>query len=310
MHKTDADPVILQRILRAVCTIGFLKQTAAKEWEPTPLSHAANVPALRDWLKAHFDQRVVISGQFPEWLKNRGYKSTGSADDCVLSEVLGENAWKFYEHHPDFSAVFDSAMTIQESFPKSMLPRYPFAEDVGELRTGSDAVTLVDIGGGFGQSIRAIRAQYPAVKGRFILQDLPRTISQIDAVQAKEEGILEPMAHDFFTPQPVKGAKYYHLRRVLHDWNDESNIKILEATRVAMKDTSDYSRLLLHETVLPDVGCDYAEAMVDLIMMQTCYGMERTETQWRELLGKAGFQIVKSWKADTGNIVVIEAAIA
>ena len=38
------------------------------------------------------------------------------------------------------------------------------------------------------------------------------------------------MAHYFFTPQPVKGAKYYHLRRVLHDRNDGP----IEATRAAM----------------------------------------------------------------------------
>ena len=68
---------------------------------------------------------------------------------------------------------------------------------------------------------------------RFILQDLPKIISQIDDAQAKKDG-FEPMAHYLFTPQPVKGAKYYHLRRVLHDWNDGPSIKILEATRAAM----------------------------------------------------------------------------
>ena len=101
------------------------------------------------------------------------------------------------------------------------------------------------------------------------------------------------MEHDFFTPQPIKGAKYYHLRRVLHDWNDRPNIKILEATRAAMIDTSDYSRLLIKEFVLPDVGAGFSESMVDLIMMQVCDGMERTESQWHELLGKTGFKIVK-----------------
>jgi hypothetical protein len=227
----------------------------------------------------------------------------------VWTEVVGEPIWAWFDNHPEDSAIFDSAMSIQESFPKGMQPPYPFSEDIGELRTESDAVTLVDIGGGAGHAIKKIRAEYPSAIGRFILQDLPKTINKIDAAQAKSEG-FEPMVYDFFTPQPIKGAKYYHLRRVLHDWNDEPSIKILEATRAAMTDTPNYSRLLIRESILPDVGCGFAEAMVDLMMMQTCDGMERTESQWYELLGKTGFKVVKIWRADEGNAAVIEAVVA
>jgi demethylsterigmatocystin 6-O-methyltransferase len=309
VQKTDADPVILQRILRAVCSIGYVKQTAATLWESTPLTPVLNVPSIRDFLIAHFDERMVIAGRFPEWLKKRGYKNTGSIDDCVLKEVTGEQCWDFYENHPEASAIFDSAMSIQESFPKETLPPYPFLGDVGDLGTDADAVTLIDIGGGFGQALKKLRAEYPSVKGRFVLQDLPKTISRIDVAQAKKDG-FEPTAHDFFTPQPIKGAKYYHLRRVLHDWNDGPSIKILEATREAMRDTPNYSRLLIHESCLPDVGCGFIEAMVDLMMMQTCDGMERTESQWHKLLGKTGFKIVKIWRADVGPSAVIEAVVA
>jgi hypothetical protein len=306
---TNADPVILQRILRAVCAVGWLKQTAITEWEPTPITLALNFPALRDWVIAHFDERVVVCGKFPEWLKKRGYKTTGAADDNVFTETLGGPIWEWYEKRPQENAIFDSAMSIQENFPKETRPPYPFSEDIGELRTDPDAVTLVDIGGGFGQAIKALHADYPGLEGRFVLQDLPKTINQIDVTEAKNDG-FEPMVHDFFTPQVIKGAKFYHLRRVLHDWNDGPSIKILKATREAMKDTPDYSRLLIHEWILPDVGCGFNEAVVDLIMMQVCDGMERTESQWHELLRKTGFKIEKIWRADVGTIGVIEAVLA
>jgi demethylsterigmatocystin 6-O-methyltransferase len=301
--------VILQRILRALSSIGYVRQTGAAQWDPTPLTPVLKVPTIRDWMIAHFDERLVIAGRLPAWLKKRGYKNTGSIDDCVFKEVLGEQCWDFYDTHPEASAILDSAMSIQESSPKEMVPPYSFLGEVGDLRTDSDAVTLIDIGGGIGQVIKRIRAEYPNVKGRFILQDLPKTINQIDVAQAKKDG-FEPTAHDFFTPQPVKGAKYYHLRRVLHDWKDGPSIKILEATRDAMKDTPNYSRLLIHESVLPDVGCGFVEAMIDLMMMQVCDGMERTESQWHELLGKTGFKIVKIWRADVGTTAVIEAVVA
>jgi len=250
VRETEADPVILQRVIRAICSIGYLKQTAVTEWEPIPLTEGLYVPALCDWVISHFDHRVTICGKFPEWLKKRGYKTMGAVEDNVFTEVLGAPLWEWYENNPEASAIFDSAISIQANFPKGMVPPYPFSEeDTAKLRTSPDAVTLVDIGGGFGQAIKTLRTQYPFVTGRFIVQDLPKTINQIDTVQAKKDGI-EPMVYDFFALQTVKGAKYYHLRRVLHDWNDGPCIKILEAIRFAMKHTPDYSRLLIHHFVL------------------------------------------------------------
>ncbi|KAG6354382.1 hypothetical protein INS49_004399 [Diaporthe citri] len=34
---------------------------------------------------------------------------------------------------------------------------------------------------------------------------------------------VELQVHDFFTPQPVKGARAYFTRSVLHDWPDEQS---------------------------------------------------------------------------------------
>ncbi|RFU23740.1 hypothetical protein B7463_g12599, partial [Scytalidium lignicola] len=107
--QTNADPMILQRIMRAISSMGYLKQTDATQWEPTPLTRALNVPALRNWLIAHFDQRMIIWGRFPEWLKKRGYKTTGAADDNVFTEVLGEPVWEWYENNPEANAIYGSA---------------------------------------------------------------------------------------------------------------------------------------------------------------------------------------------------------
>ncbi|KAF4986548.1 hypothetical protein F66182_16815, partial [Fusarium sp. NRRL 66182] len=109
-QKTGADPIILQRILRAISSIGYLKQTAITTWEPSTITQALKIPGLRDWTIAHFDERLSICGKFPEWLKNRGYRTTGSADDNVFTEVLGSPVEVWYENHPKASIIFDSAM--------------------------------------------------------------------------------------------------------------------------------------------------------------------------------------------------------
>lgn len=307
-EKTKADPTLINRIIRLVNALGFVKQIDATSWEATPMTHTIIVPPLRSWMITHFDKRMEMAGQFPAWFKKHDYKTSwASDDDNIAVEVLGADIWEYLNQNPEASAIFDSAMSIQEKFPPEMRPPYSFFANTTGLKTGPDAVTLIDIGGGAGQAIGFIRETYRNIPGKFILQDLPKSIEALAPGRATEIG-FEPMAHDFFEPQPIKGAKYYHLRRVLHDWNDESSLKILESTKAAME--PGYSRLLIHESVLPDVNCGPVEAMVDLMMMTTCNGKERTEGDWHQLLSKAGFKIEKIHRAEVGAAAVIEATMA
>ena len=43
----------------------------------------------------------------------------------------------------------------------------------------------------------------------------------------------EFLAHDFFTPQTVKGAEVYLMKYIIHDWSDEYAVKILRRLREA-----------------------------------------------------------------------------
>ncbi|KAE9962613.1 hypothetical protein BLS_000114 [Venturia inaequalis] len=307
-QMTKADPTLIKRIIRLICATGFIKQIDASSWEATPMTHALTIPSSRDWMATHFDKRMEIWGRMPAWLKRHDYQTSWASDeDNIAVEVLGSDIWDFFEQNPEDSRIFDSAMAIQEQFPPEMVPPHPMFEDVANLSVDADGVTLVDVGGGAGQAIGIIRKAYPNVPGKFILQDLPKSIESLAPGRAEKLG-FEPMVHNFFEPQPIKGAKYYHLRRVLHDWNDETCLKIFEPTKAAMDPK--HSRLLIHECVLPDVNCGPMEASVDLMMMTVCNGKERTESDWHELLGKAGFKIENIHRAKVGTNAVIEAIVA
>jgi len=56
-----------------------------------------------------------------------------------------------------------------------------------------------------------------------------------------------------------------------------------------------YSKLLLHEMIIPEQGASPFHAMLDLSMMVFNGGMERTEKMWKELLSKAGLEVVQVW---------------
>ncbi|KAI7775575.1 hypothetical protein LA080_006586 [Diaporthe eres] len=125
---------------------------------------------------------------------------------------------------------------------------------------------LVDVGGGKGHDVLDFQAKYPQKGRRLVLQDLSHVTRDLGDLGPA----IERMTYDFFTEQPVQGKK------------------ILEQARIAMK--PGYSKLIIHELILPEQNADKTSAVFDLAMMAFNAGMERTGTKWRELLGQAGFQ--------------------
>ncbi len=172
------------------------------------------------------------------------------------------------------------------------------------------AAFIVDVGGGRGHDLTRLLATHPNLPGRAILQDLPRTIAE-----NRRRGTTTPfemMPHDFFTPQPIKGklprspsspathplpllppthppspgARLYHLHAILHDFAAATSLRILAHLAAAM--TPGYSHLVVSEIVLLETGCTLFPALMDMQVLVLCAGMERTQMQWRLLLGKAG----------------------
>jgi hypothetical protein len=88
--------------------------------------------------------------------------------------------------------------------------------------------------------------------------------------------------------------------RVLHNWADEGAVNILRRVRAAMPA---HARLIVLEECLPEPGAAGPAArsgtgMVDLLMLVTLEGRDRTEAEYRRLLDAAGFDIVAARRAD------------
>lgn len=147
-----------------------------------------------------------------------------------------------------------------------------------------DQVLFVDVGGNRGHQCARLRAKYPDLPGRIIVQDLPETIQHAPPIQG-----VEFMVHNFFMPQPVKGAKAYYLRTVLHDWDDDQSVAILKNMMPAMNKES---LVLIDDMALPDTGIYWGSACLDLKMLTLLGAQERTESQWRALISRAGLELV------------------
>lgn len=79
------------------------------------------------------------------------------------------------------------------------------------------------------------------------------------------------------------------MKFIMHDWCDEKCLQILNRVTSAM--TKGFSLLVIEDFILPDTGCHELPAMWDMQMMAFLSAMERTRTQWRQLLDAAGMEI-------------------
>ena len=82
------------------------------------------------------------------------------------------------------------------------------------------------------------------------------------------------------------GATIYYLKNVLHDHPDARVRVILQRIKAAM---GPHSVLLIDELVIPNTGASRTAMQLDMTMMAVFNSVERTESDWRALLGAVGF---------------------
>ncbi|KAI0190039.1 hypothetical protein EV127DRAFT_431419 [Xylaria flabelliformis] len=94
------------------------------------------------------------------------------------------------------------------------------------------------------------------------------------------------------------------MKFILHDYIDEQRLHILGKIKASM--IKGYSYLVINEFILSNTDCGLLQSQWDLMMMVPLSSMERTESQWRTLLGATGLSIEGMYSPPgdgQGNIV-------
>lgn len=154
-----------------------------------------------------------------------------------------------------------------------------------------DSPLIIDIGGNVGHDLIALHKSHPELEGKLILMDLPGPIR--NAKRAGLPAAIEAVVYNFFTPQPVVGAKNDFFHMDFHDWPDKKWQEILENQIPALK--RGYSKILINDLVIPDQGAGWVEIGIDLAAMNVRSATERTEAEWRSLVGSVGLKVSKIW---------------
>ncbi|CAL8577904.1 hypothetical protein XPA_003714 [Xanthoria parietina] len=303
---TGAEPLLVARIMMVLTATYVVEERGPQTYGATPLTQILLDPGWADGLRHFFDHCGPSMINLPGYLHRNGYKVPQDVKTGPFADAWGgRHTWALYEDEPERGKVFNSAMTRWKQNNRTWTDIYPAMSRICEnVDKSKDAVLLVDVGGGRGHISEDFVKDPARRTGRVIVQDLPAALGDADSLS--KQGI-ETMAYDFFTPQPLKGAKAYLIRRVFHDWPDSACREILSNTAAAMR--QGYSKLLIDEVVLPDTNIPPQGAFLDLSMMALETGTERTSGQWHDLLASVGFRIEKIWSTNAGLESVIEAEL-
>ncbi|KAI9739069.1 MAG: hypothetical protein M1834_007281 [Cirrosporium novae-zelandiae] len=304
-EMTNADQALIVRIMRVLIPLDFVGEMGPETYYPRPLTKTLANPLMEGTTKFIYETMNVFAKEI-EYFKSNGFKNPTDPNNGPFQFAAGVNIgiFEWLDAHPDVFKSFHDYLEIDRGSRPSWVDWFPVQQQLLNGFTGSDKdVLLVDIGGSRGHDLATFRARFKTIPGRLILQDQPHVIDAIEALDEK----IERQKHDFFTPEPIEGARAYYMKFILHDWSDEYSIPILRNIATAMR--KGYSKLIIEEFVLPDEKCPELSAMWDLIVMNFISGMERSETQWKHLLESAGLKVMKVWRPPGDGQGIIEAEL-
>ncbi|KAM0809000.1 putative S-adenosyl-L-methionine-dependent methyltransferase [Seiridium cardinale] len=290
--ETKVDELLLLRVMRVLVGLNVFAEPCVGSYEPLPLAAAYTSKSPLSSAVIHVSHFYTILAQLPEYFGEKGWKNPGDVYDGPFQFAMHtkEHYFDFLAKTPYYQKAFNEVMTLAyRRKGNNWFTFYPVAEKL-QVKDDSE-VLLVDVGGSQGGDIIAFHEAHPEQAGRLVLQDLPGVIANCQGLPAK----VEATGYDFFQEQPVKGAKAYFLRTVLHDWPDKQALEILARLREAM---SPESLLLINETIVPDSNVPLSAVQADFTMMVSFASHERTLRQFEELLDLAGFKLLRLWKPE------------
>jgi hypothetical protein len=274
-NDTNLHARALHRVLRALASAGVFTETAPRIFGNTALSELLRADKP-DSLRSY----VLMMTSAALWQSWIGLDQSVKTERPAFQHVHGESMFEYLAARPELAQTFDAAMANRSTTEISAL--------LTTYDVFSSARTVVDVGGGVGALLLAVVKAFPALSGCGF--DQPHVVERARTIDGNAgEPRLRFEGGDFFKAVPA-GADLYMLKRVIHDWPDADAQVILRRCCEAMHPRS---RLALIELIIPEGNGPSFAKLYDLLMMAMPGGVERTEEEYRSLLGAAGLSLTR-----------------
>ncbi|KAF4556112.1 O-methyltransferase domain-containing protein 12 [Elsinoe fawcettii] len=292
----------LERIARYAMTNNWLRESTPGQVAHSSISYLAVTDdacrgQLRYQLEINFPStaKLVAAGEH-----RRKHGEDVTAFNVAFNTRINSAMWA--AENRQWAAAYAGYM---KTFVRSG------AFNVKHLVNGYDWASLgdakvVDVGGNTGAICTALARAYPRL--RLTTQDLEEPIntgrSEISADIAHR---VDFQVQNFLEPNKAKDVDYFVLRSILHDWPDEDAVSILKNLVPAMKTST---KIIVMDIVANSSGQSPLQqklsTYLDLNMMMMYGAEERTEQKWKNLVAKAGMEIVKTTTPEGSAVSLID----
>ncbi|MFE4517473.1 methyltransferase [Kitasatospora sp. NPDC056783] len=285
---TGTDARNLYRVLRLLATRAVVAEDERGRFTLTEAGQAlrADVPySVRDAVRMLTDRAFWLpAGRMTDCLTEGG---------TAFDAVFGMPFFDHFAQDERTAAVFHVGMAaMSEAENAAVAAAYAFP----------DTGTVVDVGGGHGGLLREVLRRNPGLRG--VLHDRAHVLAGHRLDDEKEiAGRWSTAEGDFFTAVPAGDVLL--LKRITHDWDDDECVTLLGHCRRALRPGG---RVLVLDAVVPRDNAPHQAKAMDLLMMVSLTGRERTEADFAELLGRAGLRLSRVLPTPT-VLSVVEAVV-
>ena len=200
----DADPAMLERLLRCAASIGLLAQ-------PSPGCYAltSDGRVLVPGAPGSMHPAVLATGEEAGWQALTGLAGTACTGQAAFTAQQGRGFYDYLAAHPAAARIFAEFMTSRSADVAAVIAGLDF--------TGHTVVA--DIGGGQGTILAAVLAAHPHLRG--ILFDHGHVLIGAHG-QLAATGVAErtELAAGDYLDGPLPPAGTYLLANILHNHDD------------------------------------------------------------------------------------------
>ena len=223
----------IDRMLRAVAALNLIDETAPHTYTANALTRTLAEPGFHEGIKELFDAALGPHSTLSHmtfWAKEEKYIAPTSGTDGPYQRargIVGTNTFTHWvEREPHMLSNLSALMKVIQRNRLNWSKWFP-GEVLFSAGEGGNGVFMVDVGGGLGHDLMGLANRYPERKMRLVVEDLPSVIAE-----TKEEKLdprIELVEHDFFTEQPIRGAKIVSLASKLGTCGRELTRAVLHA---------------------------------------------------------------------------------
>jgi hypothetical protein len=290
--ELELDRGMLYRLMRALGSLGLLKENNTKSFSLTPSGELLRQD------HPHSLRAMTLLEEGPEhyaaWKHLPALVKEGKQNG--FAREFGQPAFEYAVKNPSYGAVFNEAMSSYSGIDNMMVLEALESYDFSRISH------LCDVAGGHGYALCGLLAKYRHLEGTVL--ELPGVIAKQELLWAEKMGLGARCTYvpgDMFREVPAADA--YMVKRVLHDWSDAECVQILSNMHQA---APKHGKVFVIEQVVSGPDTPHFSKLFDIHMLVWGTGLERTVEEYAGLLERAGWKYRQTWYPPSKMLGIVE----